>query len=154
MVQAWYRQQIVTATTTTNISQYNFLVLALRSEMTPSCHSEAGLADQVFSKGWYKARKYNWYVIRGIVGSPIATVEGVVDLITGVRDQREKEEDEGNTGGVDIRHCKGCLEVFERSWFWSWEGSLSAVEILRASNAFYNLSRVSNCLVQFGRSLG
>ena len=32
--------------------------------------------------------------------------ESVVDLVTGVWDQREKEEDEGNTGGVDVRHCK------------------------------------------------
>ena len=40
-----------------------------------------------------------------MLSSPIATVEGGVDLVTGVRDQREKEEDEGNTGGVDVRHC-------------------------------------------------
>ena len=39
--------------------------------------------------------------------SLVATVEGVVDLVTGVRDQRVKEQDEGNTGGVDVRHCKG-----------------------------------------------
>jgi hypothetical protein len=40
------------------------------------------------------------------VGSLIATVEGGVDLVTGVWDQRPKEEDEGNTAGVDVRHCK------------------------------------------------
>ena len=49
-----------------------------------------------------------------MLGSPIPTVEGGVDLVTGVWDQREKEEDEGDTGRVDVRHCKGCLEVFER----------------------------------------
>ena len=136
MVQAWYRQQIVSATTTTNISQYNFLALALRSEMTPSCHSEGGLADQVFSKGWYKARKYNWYIIGGILDSPIATVEGVVDLVTCVWDQREKEEDEGNTGGVDVRHCKGCLEVVWEVLVLKLGMKLSVVEIFRASNDF------------------
>ena len=41
-----------------------------------------------------------------MLGSLVATVEGIVDLVTGIWDQREKEEDEGNTGGVDVRHCK------------------------------------------------
>jgi hypothetical protein len=51
------------------------------------------------------------------VGSLIATVEGGVDLVTGVWDQRPKEEDEGNTAGVNVRHCRGSLKVFEWSWF-------------------------------------
>jgi hypothetical protein len=41
-----------------------------------------------------------------MLDSLVATIEGVVDLVTGVRDQREKDEDEGNTGGIDVRHCK------------------------------------------------
>ena len=40
-----------------------------------------------------------------MLDSLVATVEGVVDLVTGVRDQREKDEDEGNTSGIDVRHC-------------------------------------------------
>jgi hypothetical protein len=56
-----------------------------------------------------------------MLGSLIATVEGVVDLVTGIRDQRPKESDEGNTAGVDVRHCKGSLKVFERSFVSSWE---------------------------------
>ena len=57
-----------------------------------------------------------------MLGSLIATIEGVIDLVTGVWDQREKDEDEGNTAGIDVRHCKGSLKVFERSWFEVWKG--------------------------------
>ena len=37
-------------------------------------------------------------------GSLVATVEGAVDFVTGIWDQTTQED--GNTAGVDVRHCK------------------------------------------------
>ena len=81
-----------------------------------------------------------------MLSSLIATVEGAVDLVTGVWDQRPKEKDEGNTAGVDIRHCKEPYK-FLRSLGFEFGKELSTVEILKSSNTFYILSvvQVLNC---------
>ena len=140
--------------TATNLSQFNFPVLALRSEMIPSCYSMSGLAIQ---QRLVAVRKYNWQIIRWMWSSLIATVEGVVDVVTGVwwdyHSNGPNNNDDGNTVGVDVRHCKGSSNksFLERSWF-KLGRELSTIEILRASHALYtNLSasgvRVTDCLV-------
>ena len=42
-----------------------------------------------------------------MLGSPITTVEGVVDLVTGVwhTEKLAGAEADGQTAGVDVRHC-------------------------------------------------
>ena len=58
-----------------------------------------------------------------MLSSLIATVESAVDLVTGVRDQRPKEKDEGNTAGVDVGHCKEALKFSRGLWFRVWKGA-------------------------------
>ena len=85
----------------------------------------------------------------------IATVKGVVDLVTGVWDQGGKEYHEGNAGGIDVtsRHCKEAYNILRGPGF-KLGGELSTIEMPNASNTgrapyIINLYgvRVSNCLV-------
>ena len=46
-----------------------------------------------------------------MLGSLIATVEGGVDLVTGVWGGDQTKDDYGKTAGVDVRHCKGGLNL-------------------------------------------
>ena len=70
-----------------------------------------------------------------MLGSLIATVEGGVDLVTGVWGDNTQEQ--RNTAGVDVRHCKGSLNL---SIGFEFGRELSTVEELKTSNTFYNLS--------------
>ena len=63
-----------------------------------------------------------------MLGSLIATLEGVVDLVTGVWSVKWKGYGERKTEAVDVRHCTGSLKVLLRSLGSSWEVGLSTIE--------------------------
>ena len=119
----------------------------------PSCHSKSELANgPVIQERLITAGKYNWYIIRRMAGSLIATAEGAVDLVTGVWENENdaKDIDEGKTTGVDVRHC---LKVFERrSCLESRTEGLFDCRIYQQHCTFYTFSRQPNKFV-FGCSI-
>ena len=51
-----------------------------------------------------------------MLGSPLATSEGVIDVVTNVRNYKEPEYYHGKTGRIDVRHFEGFREVLDSSW--------------------------------------
>ena len=56
---------------------------------TPSGH-RPGIRRSAKAKLEYTAHKYNCYIIECILGSPLATSEGVIDVVTNVRRKKKK----------------------------------------------------------------
>lgn len=49
-----------------------------------------------------------------MLGSPIATIEGGIDVVTNVR--RVYDQYTRKAGGIDVRHFKSFREVLNLSW--------------------------------------
>ena len=76
---------------------------------TPSSsYHRTGLVDQGYSA---KANTQHISTIIGwtlaSLGSPLATSEGVIDVITDARKQKQKIK--GKTGGINVRHIEGFI---------------------------------------------
>ena len=50
-----------------------------------------------------------------MLGSPLATINGEIDIITDVRREKNNRE-EGKTGGIDVGHSESFCEVLDSSW--------------------------------------
>ena len=50
-----------------------------------------------------------------MLGSPLSTIEGGIDITTDIRRNYDKR-DKGKADGIDIRHFDGFWEVLDSSW--------------------------------------
>ena len=72
----------------------------------------------------HTAHKYNQYIIRWMLCSPLATGKGVIGVVTNVWDWNietggSQNTYTGNTGGIDVGHIEGFWKV-DSSWEGNW----------------------------------
>ena len=111
-----------------------------------SCHRNR-LVDQVFSKYSAKANTQHIsiiklvYIIGWILGSPLVTSEGAIDVVTNVRN-KIKSTIKGKTGDIDVRH----LWRFLRAWVCHPAPFISATGSVRVADCL-----ILHCHVQGGQ---